>query len=1221
MIKQCSPTTLEDLPDFDTGVADNGDIPFSKGQDVEGQSTEQTELDLRQDKDLAKLIDKGKLKVETSDLVLETEKVNPEASQGQLFSEGETVQGQYQDGVATVFADNNSKDSALATAWHEVFHAAVDHLSPKVRQDLLNRLDKLTNNGKAKWVQDAKKAIPESTSETNIAEELGAYAVTQHTLKNSGLPNSVVQWVKDLINKVRASIYKTTGVLIGPMNPSMLKALAKSWKGEGVSARGDLKASVASDATMDTETKPFLDKKELLGRKTKIFDEIKRQIQRNFVRWGWTNEETHDLKVLADGRKNAGESELNYDVVNAQRDLAKAFNVKNYSDLSEQNVKDLDLALKTKNHSTLPKEVLDRLPEESLAVVEHLRSRVDQWSGEMTMAIEELMELKYNELSEAQQKVWDNPPEDGIPNNHPLVGMATLLEVIKSNEGEYLNRSYQAFDDKNWKKKIEENTELVGRAKEYFRDINLEQIAGKVIGHNATDRDAKIDAAKTYLDEGIASDLLSEKQIEKLDGLSPTLLSDSELTGKIGELLQEAKDKGEMSSLIANGQMYGSKDTSILKRRKAIDPIILELLGEYQDPLVNFTRSVSKMQWYVANHKFLVSLREQGLKDGFFKTDSLDFEYNSEMADRNTDTMNPLGGLYATADYKTGLGDLLGSPNSYGELVDKFISFNGMVKYGKVVVSPTTQFRNFFSAAMFVVHMGHNPMSVKNLKIAGRGTMSDLFSKDTEMKTYVNHLVEIGVLHNSAYAGEMKAVMDDFINNREPALINSKGIKGKWDSMNNWMQKSYQAGDDFWKIVAFEQEKQLWIEQEGMTDAEAEKIAAERVRNTMPTYSMLARAAMGLRRFPLVAPFVAFPYEILRTTYNSLQYMSQDYKAGRKGMAARRATGMAVSHSLFATMAVMSRAMLGITDDDDEVIRKLGPEYSRNSFNLYTGVDKDGNYNYIDTTFLDPYNIWMRPARALLNDNNTSLKDNFIDAASEFLSPFISPDITAGIIFETLTNDKRNGGSVYNEQAPLDEKLASSFTHIAKGLSPGVVGNIERTIKAATGTKSQTGREYELGDEALAFFGFRNFTMDLPQSLRYKSFQFKDDLRDAQQLLSRKASDRNIVSSDEIEDAFDNTLSSRDHTYKEIVTIIKHMRALGANDQSIKSGLIAGRFAKKDIALLMKGRIPKWRMSSQFLDSAVKGINASSLPSSEKLKARRMINQRKREIERLGRKQ
>ena len=1237
----------------------DGKNRYSKGNDVEGQTIEQAELVLREDKILAKLIDSGKLKVNSTDQVTEQ-------GQGQLFSEGETVQGLYRDGVATVFADNNNADTTRATAYHEVFHGAVDTLSPKVRKDLLDRLGKLSVDKKAQWVVDAMAAIPESTSEANRAEELGAYAVTQYTLENNNLPASVIKWAKDVISKIKASVYKNTGVLLGSLDPVMLKAIAKGWKGEGVSQDGSVKLSVAStvsglsESLFSPETKADM---KIKGKKARAF--IKKITTKFFTKEGLAGKVAFQLKIIADGMKNASGSDMDFNTAIFGQLAAKEYGVKGFYDIDESTINDMQKYMTgtdaEKADSSLPVNIKEGLND--------LRAYVDNRTEAVMEGLDKLWAVKISQLSEENQELvseWrrsqDDPESfDGmevdLPNIPGIKGLIDLKEILESNMGSYLNRSFQAFDDKKWAEKAKENTKLIEDASTFIRENDYRVNVEKALGSNfkaggPVDRETKVLQGIKYIqDETFIPTGLSEKQIAGIDRRRGDLLSetneDNEVLGAVYAILESARDRSKqgMAGLVANGTKYGTKDVSMFNKRKVIDGSILALLGEHRDPILNVARSVTKMDYFIANNEYLINLREQGLESGLFRerksVSAKDgMEYTVQYASKTSDTLDPLNGLWTSPDVIEGLEDFNDSGGD-GGWVDSFIRFNSKVKYGKTVLSSGTAFRNLFGGSFFPVLMGHNPFT-GNFKEALKESWADLYSKDKKFKDHIGKLTRLGVLHNSANASELKAILEDAMDMNEVGIINTneRALKyvpiGKIKRGAELAQNFYRMGDDLWKIVAFDKEVKDWMNV-GYSEALAEKKAAYRIINGMPTYSMLPLGFRKLRRFPLVAPFVAFPYEVIRTVYNNYRFIQQDLKgvdengkaldlnteqlAKVKKLANKRLIGMAIVHAAAPGLALLSRVMNGVDDEEDKTRRLLGPEWGRNSSLIYVGTDSNGNRVTLDSTYIMPYSIFTRAYNAIVNGTKEDLDDKIRDSLDELFSPFYNVDITAGAALEIVTNKKRAGGVVYNDQGSSYDIAGEVSNYALNKLAPGLFLNAERIYKGFDGQKNSTGQPYSKAGEVAAAFGFRFNTMDVSTAIRYHGYEIKDRLSNAQRILAKKASDRNEVSDLDLKQAFEDSMVARNAAYNEVIRIVTGVEKMGYSSAEVRQSLMGARFSQKDISSLMNYTIPRYKLTKQFLSSVVSTIDSSSASNSQKREDKKMFTDRKRYIQMLERDQ
>src|SRR5690606_37019749 len=110
-------------------------------------------------------------------------------------------------------------------------------------------------------------------------------------------------------------------------------------------------------------------------------------------------------------------------------------------------------------------------------------------------------------------------------------------------------RSYRAFDDKNWFKKIP---------------------------------DKVADDARKYLINQYIEDGETAQEAARL----------AEVT--IHEIVKNGTAYGDMETFIRESKL-GAKDLSVLKKRKQIAPEIRALMGEYIDPRVNFAKSATKM--------------------------------------------------------------------------------------------------------------------------------------------------------------------------------------------------------------------------------------------------------------------------------------------------------------------------------------------------------------------------------------------------------------------------------------------------------------------------------------------------------------------------------------------------------------------------------------------------------------------------------------------------
>lgn len=701
---------------------------------------------------------------------------------------------------------------------------------------------------------------------------------------------------------------------------------------------------------------------------------------------------------------------------------------------------------------------------------------------------------------------------------------ADMLATITNNMGEYVHRSYQAFDDPKWFKKIPD--EVINDARSYLVSRYEEQGDDQAVAY----RNAEV-AIHEIVKNGTAYD--------SLEGF-----------------IKESK--------------LGAKDLSTLKRRKEIAPEIRALLGEYKDPRINYAKSVTKMGRLVWNQKFLDKVRSAGEGVFLFTDETKPPAATAQIAAESSDAHAPLNGLWTFPEVDQAFRDALGK-ESMADWYRTVVQLNGMVKFGKTVLSPTTAMRNWQSAALFSIANGHFDWRHMTKSLSGLREYFTQQGSGAKLR-YLRHLKELGVVYDAPYAGEMMRLLDD-------AMIDEKILAGKEKMVFSdallLAQKFYQFGDDFWKIIGFENEKRLLVEHGGMSEADAEVEAAERIRNTYPTYSMVGKAIKSLRRFPLAGTFVSFPAEIVRTSFNIMKYAAKDMKNPKlRPLAIRRLAGMAIAGGFAYGLQELSKVWMDVDDDDEEAIRLLSPPWQRNSNLLFVDRTKKGYLKYFDLSYVDPYNYWKRPITAIMRDE--PWEDKAVEVAREIFTPFLGTDMAAGAIFEILSNKKESGGAVYREHEPLPNQFADILNHIRKALQPGVFANIERTVKAIDGDVSASGKRYDVEEEILAWTGWRRSTLDPKASLYYRTFDFKEAKRQASRAFSDVANSPNKVSVDEIRAAYQLSTTIRTKAYEDMFTLVNAARNAGLSSQQIKRVLKGSGISEDDRKNLLSGKITKW---------------------------------------------
>lgn len=713
---------------------------------------------------------------------------------------------------------------------------------------------------------------------------------------------------------------------------------------------------------------------------------------------------------------------------------------------------------------------------------------------------------------------------------------ASLMNIILNNQGKYVHRSYQVFDDPYWYRKID--PAVFDNAMNYLID--------------------------RYLEDGTMSRQEAIAKAEKV----------------IDQIVKTDTAYSDMESFIKESKL-GAKDLSVLKKRKDIAPEIRALMGEYVDPRINFAKTATKMGRLIFNQKFLDNVLEKGMGTFLFTEEDAPVG-TEEIAAEGSEVYAPLNGLFAPREVIQALKDVMGK-EQMADWYRLIVQFNGLVKGGKTILSPTTSARNFQSAMFFALANGHWDLTQAKKSMALYRT----FDSPAKL-AYVKKMIDLGVIYDNPHAQEMMALLSESkFDSMFTSSQTAETIRNAW----NLARDIYSFGDDFWKVIGFENEKAKLMKHAGMSEAAAEREAADRIRNLYPTYSMVGKAVQWLRRFPLVGTFVSFPAEIIRTSANMMRTVRKDWKApGMRRIAIDRALGMTFVAGFAYAAQEIAKAMLDIDDDDEEAIRLQAAPWQRNSNLVITGRDEDGNLQYFDISFLDPYNYFKRPITAIMRDQ--PMGDALVSAASDMLSPFLGTDIAAGAIMEVYANKTGTGGPVYKESDTIDRQLIDIAQHLRKALQPGFVSNLERTYQALDGQTNASGKKFDLGDEGLSWIGWRVSTLDPKTALYYRSFEFSDAKAEASKTLTEVLNDPNDVSPESIERAYERAVKMRAQAYNDMGKIVGASRRSGLSATQIRMVLKSGSVSEQDRQALMDGRVPAWRPTQQAETAAVRRAEA-----------------------------
>jgi hypothetical protein len=620
-----------------------------------------------------------------------------------------------------------------------------------------------------------------------------------------------------------------------------------------------------------------------------------------------------------------------------------------------------------------------------------------------------------------------------------------------------------------------------------------------------------------------------------------------------------------------------------------------------------------------------------------------------------------------------------------------FLKMKGLSQFAKTVLSPITQIRNVTTASAFALAQG-NVGRGANLGESLHIVLKDIAKEGDEalMKELVE-LQDLGVIGAQAQLKELQELITKGMSRRDATTVEGIEVGAEFgnilrqgtlgDFYNSAAKKIrpvtdkltdfYQGGDNVWKIYnyKFEQSK-LSNALRGMElpdqiktlntlgarladDASEEMVerairdqSADIVRNVVPNYNKAPEFIRSLRKAP-VGNFVAFPYEIYRTGFNTiergLKELSSESAAIRE-IGLRRLTGAATTFAaLPAGVSALGYGLTDVTEEEMAAYKRSGaPSWERNSRLVPTGRNDKGQPTYVNYSYSNPYDLLERSIQTVLNEVEIGRQMEYdvgrvvfnagsqamLESMSSFIGPAImtnkvldiSPTAAAGRGGRTET-----GARVYNPEDSAGDKMAKSFVHVLDGIMPSAspfqvrsgkleAGRFLRGVTTSIGInealgiapEDRQGRDYELGNELMrAFTGITELTVDPARNLGYKGFEFTRARTNASNIFNREANASNATS-ESLLDAYVKADNARYRVYNEFYSTVRDFRTMGMSDREIRKVLKESKVG--DINSIMRNRYKPLSPSEQIKKNMRRVGSFSEYP---RLEIRRIQRERR----------
>jgi hypothetical protein len=394
------------------------------------------------------------------------------------------------------------------------------------------------------------------------------------------------------------------------------------------------------------------------------------------------------------------------------------------------------------------------------------------------------------------------------------------------------------------------------------------------------------------------------------------------------------------------------------------------------------------------------------------------------------------------------------------------------------------------------------------------------------------------------------------------------------------------------------------VSEEEPVDSLIKNLSADVTKNNIPNYAYVGDNIKKLRKLPL-GTFVAFPAEIIRTGFNTIQRAAREMSiAETRAIGSRRMAGVIGTGAALPVGAVeLGKQLSGFTEDEMQALRRFVPSWSENSLLVPTGRDKDsGKIEYIDLSYIYPYDSLLRPARTVMNqlqegdvtDQNimSRLTEGGLMSMKELVKPFLSEAIYVEAMADLLLRNgrTRENSQVFRPEDPIGEKLYKGTMHVVDTFSPGSIDQILRIGGAPYNVADKYGRTYDLADEVPGIFGFRRIEVDPEQSFKFMISDFNKSVAGSRATFLGDVLKGGEVSPQQVLNQY---LGAEQQRYKSFQNMYKNIQAaktLGMPESDVINQL--NRVSKKTRNALLQGSylpyVPSKEVRKAFYNNALR---------------------------------
>ena len=465
------------------------------------------------------------------------------------------------------------------------------------------------------------------------------------------------------------------------------------------------------------------------------------------------------------------------------------------------------------------------------------------------------------------------------------------------------------------------------------------------------------------------------------------------------------------------------------RRKKNLPDYIEQLLGKEKDPIKRFSQTTQSLANVLYKGRMIDGVIDLVGKDSDYILDTKPSSPKDKQYTKVNDPYSKLNGKWVHNEIMDMVEQkpLYSSENFWANM---YFNTLKLARKSKVIWNITTWRKNLTGGWYFIMANGvANDQFAKDFARRTKlmfNVRGEKFQVDDETKRLIEIMADKGVSGKSIDANLMglsQAAYQFGLDGDENAYYaRAKQVFNNISNKDKWLQEKYAAVDDYTKLIIFRSEIQTYAKKlygkeytelnENQKDNVHEE-AAERVKQSTPTFSRLPKWFNKVAIVPIVGDFISFRLESLRSYGMNVANAVSDIKKSqdssldgvqKKAYLQAGLRRLAGSGAVFALKLAITKvlAQLFLGDDDEELeddVKKLRPEWMDGQTIIPRSIDKDGNVRVYNYSSEDPYG---------------DVSDIFAGPESwgNMVSDFIRPNIAANLIFNLVKGEDIYGNKV-----------------------------------------------------------------------------------------------------------------------------------------------------------------------------------------------------------------